>query len=57
VRPARPTLEEIQKYLRGAPFTGWADTARRFAVSETLEPKDRKAFLKTLLRRGFATAG
>ena len=52
VRPARPTLEEIQLYLRGAPFANWTDRARRFAASETLEPKDHKAYLKTLLYPG-----
>ena len=49
VRPARPTLQEIQDYLGGAPFAGWAEQARRFANAETLEPKDRKAYLRTLL--------
>src|ERR1700693_1672816 len=36
VQPARPTLEEIRRYLRGTPFTSWADRARQFAASETL---------------------
>jgi predicted nucleotidyltransferase len=49
MRPARPTLKEIQDYLGGAPFAGWAEQARRFANAETLEPKDRKAYLRTLL--------
>jgi hypothetical protein len=49
VRPARPTLKEIQDYLGGAPFAGWAEQARRFANAEMLEPKDRKAYLRTLL--------
>ena len=49
VRPARPTLQEIQRYLSGEPFTNWSDSARRFAASETLEPKDHKSYLKTLL--------
>jgi hypothetical protein len=52
VRPARPTLQEIRHYLRGAPFADWADRARRFAVAETLKPKDHKAFLRTLLYPG-----
>jgi predicted nucleotidyltransferase len=52
VQPARPTLEEIQRYLRGAPFANWADRARRFAASEALEPKDHKAYLRTLLYPG-----
>src|SRR6202163_91751 len=52
VRPARPTLEEIQHYLRGAPFANWADRARSFAAAKTLEPKDHKAYLRTLLYPG-----
>jgi predicted nucleotidyltransferase len=52
VRPERPTLEEIQRYLRGAPFANWADRARRFAASQTLEPRDHKAYLRTLLYPG-----
>jgi hypothetical protein len=31
--PSRPTLEEIQRYLRGAPFENWADRARRKATA------------------------
>src|ERR1700674_1724483 len=34
-RPARPTLEEIQHYLRGAPFANWADRAWSFAAAKT----------------------
>jgi hypothetical protein len=49
VRPARPTLTEVQQYLRGDPFASWADRARSFAVANTLERKDRKAYLRTLL--------
>jgi hypothetical protein len=49
VRPARPTLEEIHHYLRGAPFASWAERARSFAAAETFEPKDHKAYLRTLL--------
>ena len=49
VRPARPTLEEIHNYLSGAPFMNWAERARSFAASETLELKDYKAYLRTLL--------
>jgi hypothetical protein len=52
VRPARPTLEEIHHYLGGVPFADWADRARRFAVAETLELKDHKAYLRTLLYPG-----
>ena len=48
-RPARPTLEEIHHYLRGAPFASWAERARSFAAADMLEPKDHKAYLRTLL--------
>jgi predicted nucleotidyltransferase len=49
VRPVRPALEEVRRYLEGAPFAGWADLVRRFATAEALEPKDRKPYLRTLL--------
>jgi predicted nucleotidyltransferase len=49
VRPARPALEEIRHYLGGVPFATWTDQARRFATAETLEPKNRKSYLRTLL--------
>ncbi len=49
VRPTRPSREEIQRYLADAPFASWTASARRFASAEILEPKDRKAFLRTLL--------
>jgi predicted nucleotidyltransferase len=49
VQPARPTLPEIRRYLSGEPFANWSDSARRFAASETLESKDHKSYLKTLL--------
>ncbi len=52
VRPARPTLQEIRDYLRGAPFANWAARARSFAAAEALEPQDRKAYLRTLLYPG-----
>jgi len=52
IRPPRPTLEDVRHYLRGAPFTNWADGARNFAAAERLEPKDRKAYLRTLLYPG-----
>ena len=52
VGPARPTLQEIQHYLRGEPFANWAHRARSFAVAQKLEPKDHKAFLRTLLYPG-----
>jgi hypothetical protein len=51
-RPPRPTLEEIRQYLRGPIFTTWVDRARGFAGSETLEPKDLKMYLRTILYPG-----
>jgi hypothetical protein len=48
-RPARPTLEEIHNYLSGAPFVSWVERARSFATAEALEPKDHKAYLRSLL--------
>lgn len=52
VRPTRPTLDDVRDYLRGEPFTNWADRARRFAAAERLEPNDRKAYLRALLYPG-----
>jgi predicted nucleotidyltransferase len=52
VRPARPTLEEIRHYLRGAPFATWAEWARGFATAQVLAPKDHKPYLRTLLYPG-----
>src|SRR5258708_6597819 len=37
VQPIRPTLEEIQHYLSGAPFANWTEQARRFAAAERLK--------------------
>ena len=49
VQPARPTLEEIRAYLRGAPFANWAERARSFTHAAALDPKDRKPYLRALL--------
>jgi predicted nucleotidyltransferase len=49
VRPTRPSLEEVRRYLGGAAFDSWAQQARRFAAAEALEPKDRRAYLRTQL--------
>jgi hypothetical protein len=35
--------------LRGEPFASWVERARSFAAADSLEPKDRKAYLRTLL--------
>jgi predicted nucleotidyltransferase len=47
--PARPTLQEIHDYLRGAPFANWASRAREFAAARALDAKGRKAYLRALL--------
>jgi hypothetical protein len=52
VQPVRPALEEIRRYLGGAPFASWTALVRRFAAAEALEPMDRKAYLRTLLYPG-----
>ena len=52
LRPPRPTLEEIRQYLRGPIFTTWVDRAQSFAAAETLEPKDHKMYLRTVLYPG-----
>jgi predicted nucleotidyltransferase len=49
VRPPRPALQDVQAYLRGAPFAGWTDQALRFAATNALEQKDRKPYLRALL--------
>ena len=49
VQPLRPALKEIRAYLSGAPFENWADSARRFATLGTLDVKDHKSYLRTLL--------
>jgi len=51
-RPARPSLAEIRSYLADAPLRNWAESVRRFAVADTLAPKDRKAYLRTILYPG-----
>jgi predicted nucleotidyltransferase len=49
VLPARPTLDEIRLYLKGAPLSNWAESARRFAAMDVLRPGDHKAFIRALL--------
>jgi predicted nucleotidyltransferase len=49
VRPARPTLDEIRVYLKGAPFSNWIENANRFAKADVLPPGDHKVFIRTLL--------
>jgi hypothetical protein len=47
--PARPTLEEVRRYLCGAPFANWAERARQFAAAQALGTKEHKAYLRALL--------
>ena len=49
VRPARPTLDEIRGYLKGAPLSNWTQNTDRFAKADALAPGDHKAFIRTLL--------
>ena len=49
VYPDRPTLDEVHVYLSGRPFTTWAGRAVAMAKLETLEPENRKSYLKTHL--------
>jgi predicted nucleotidyltransferase len=49
VQPERPSLADIRRYLSGTPFTNWSGNAKRFAAAESLDPKDRKTYLRTLL--------
>jgi predicted nucleotidyltransferase len=49
VLPVRPTLDEIRVYLKGAPLSNWAESARRFAAMGVLSSADHKAFIRALL--------
>ncbi len=49
VRPERPSVDDIRAYLRGAPFTVWAERAARFATLERLSAADHKPYLRALL--------
>lgn len=49
VRPSRPELAEIRRYLGGAPLENWSSTANRFACAGTLAEKDGKPYLRALL--------
>ena len=58
VRPARPTLEEIHHYLRGAPFANWADVR---GASRRPKRSSRRITKRicghSSIPRAFATAG
>jgi len=48
-RPTRPTLDEVRRYLGGAPLDNWAKAAAGFAALATLEPKNHKPYLRAHL--------
>jgi len=49
VAAPKPDLEEIRTYLRGTPFEQWAERGTVFSTHSTLDPDDRKSYLKTHL--------
>lgn len=49
VQPARPALEDVRRYLRGAPFETWSTNASRLAGLGVLEPEDYKPYLRAHL--------
>jgi predicted nucleotidyltransferase len=49
ILPARPTLDDVRAYLKGAPFLNWTESAERFAKADVLRPDNHKAFIRTLL--------
>jgi hypothetical protein len=52
VQPPRPALDDVRRYLGGAPFANWVEQVRRFSAADALDPKDRKIYLRTLLYPG-----
>src|SRR5262249_29872005 len=52
VRPAQPALDEIHRYLAGAPFANWSDAAGRVATAAMLMPPERQADPRALLYPG-----
>jgi len=49
VRPARPPLAEIRRYLRGAPLERWGTQIRHYQELPALAPDDHKPYLRSLL--------
>jgi hypothetical protein len=49
VSPPRPTLADVRGYLTGMPLSNWIITAEKFAAATTLDPKDRKSYLRAHL--------
>lgn len=49
VRPARPPLDEVRAYLKGRPFSVWAERATHFAALDRLEAADHKPYLRAHL--------
>jgi predicted nucleotidyltransferase len=49
VRPARPSVDDIRGYLRGAPFAIWVERAARLTALERLKAEDHKPYLRAHL--------
>ncbi len=49
VAPPQPTLNDVRVYLAGVPFSNWAKNSKAFAGAETLQPAERKSYLRALL--------
>jgi len=49
LHPARPTLDEVRRYLAGSPLSRWAETAQRFADAAVLDARHHKPYLRALL--------
>jgi predicted nucleotidyltransferase len=49
VVPPRPLLDEVRAYLGSGPFANWATAAQQFAQAQSLDPKDRKSYLRAHL--------
>lgn len=45
----KPALVDVRNYLSGTPFDQWAARGTLFSTQATLDPHDRKTFLKTQL--------
>ena len=49
VSPPRPGLDEVRAYLTGLPFSNWVAAVERFCNADSLDPKDRKPYLRAQL--------
>jgi hypothetical protein len=48
-RPSHPTLDEVRRYLGGAPLESWAKAAEGFAVLDRLGAENHKPYLRAHL--------